>query len=42
MTSGLPGEIINNSFTVGCSKNAVQVLELQKEGKNKISARRIS
>ena len=37
--SGLPGEIINNSFTVGCSKNAVQVLELQKEGKNKISAK---
>jgi methionyl-tRNA formyltransferase len=38
-TSGLPGEIINNSFTIGCFKNAVQVLELQKEGKNKISAK---
>ena len=37
-TSGLPGEIINDSFTIGCSKNAIQVLELQKEGKNKISA----
>ena len=36
--SGLPGEIINDSFTIGCSKNAIQVLELQKEGKNKISA----
>ena len=37
-TNSLPGEIINNSFTIGCSKNAIQVLELQKEGKNKISA----
>ena len=37
-TNGLPGEIINKNFTIGCSKNAVQVLELQKEGKNKISA----
>ena len=36
-TSGLPGEIINKNFTIGCSKNAVQILELQKEGKNKIS-----
>ena len=37
-TSGSPGEIINKNFTIGCSKNAVQVLELQKEGKNKILA----
>ena len=37
-TNSLPGEIINNSFTIGCSKNAIQVLEIQKEGKNKISA----
>jgi len=36
--SSLPGKIINNSFTIGCSKNAIQILELQKEGKNKISA----
>ncbi|MAC68582.1 MAG: methionyl-tRNA formyltransferase [Gammaproteobacteria bacterium] len=37
--SGPPGEIINNSFTIGCSENAIQILELQKEGKNKISAK---
>ena len=37
--SGPPGEIINNSFTIGCSKNAIQILELQKEGKNKILAK---
>ena len=35
---GSPGEVINNDFTIGCSQNAVQILELQKEGKNKISA----
>jgi len=35
---GAPGEIINDKFIIGCSKNAVQILELQKEGKNKISA----
>jgi methionyl-tRNA formyltransferase len=35
---GVPGEVINDNFTIGCSQNAVQILELQKEGKNKISA----
>ncbi|MDA8822277.1 methionyl-tRNA formyltransferase [Candidatus Pelagibacter bacterium] len=34
---GAPGEIINENFTIGCSHNAIQILELQKEGKNKIS-----
>jgi methionyl-tRNA formyltransferase len=35
---GAPGEIINKDFTIGCSYNAIQILELKKEGKNKISA----
>lgn len=35
---GAPGEIINENFIIGCSHNAIQILELQKEGKNKISA----
>ena len=35
---GEPGEIINENFTIACSQNALQVLELQKEGKNKISS----
>jgi methionyl-tRNA formyltransferase len=35
---GAPGEIINKDFIIGCSRNAVQILELKKEGKNKISA----
>jgi len=35
---GDPGKIINKNFTIACSHNALQVLELQKEGKNIISA----
>tara|TARA_Y100000389_G_scaffold14486_1_gene12825 strand:+ start:2639 stop:3547 length:909 start_codon:yes stop_codon:yes gene_type:complete len=35
---GEPGKIINKNFTIACSHNALQVLELQKEGKNIISA----
>ena len=31
--NGRPGEIIDKKFIIACSKNAVQVLELQKEGK---------
>ena len=36
---GLPGEIINDEFTVACSQNAVQILELKKEGKKKMTAK---
>jgi methionyl-tRNA formyltransferase len=35
---GNPGEVVNNNFTIACSENSIQILELQKEGKNKISA----
>ena len=35
---GEPGEIINKNFTIGCSQNSVQILELKKEGKNKITS----
>ena len=31
---GLPGEIINENFTIACAENAIQILELKKEGKN--------
>tara|TARA_B100000963_G_scaffold61509_1_gene49443 strand:- start:4236 stop:5156 length:921 start_codon:yes stop_codon:yes gene_type:complete len=34
--AGLPGEIIEENFTVACSSNAIKILELQKEGKNKM------
>jgi methionyl-tRNA formyltransferase len=35
---GEPGEIINKNFTIACSQNSVQILELKKEGKNKITS----
>ena len=30
---GTPGEVINKNLTIACSKNAIQILELTKEGK---------
>ena len=36
---GKPGLIINKDFTIACSENAVQILELQKEGKKKMTAK---
>ena len=35
---GLPGEIIDKNFTIACAQNAVQILELKKEGKKKTTA----
>ena len=35
---GDPGTIIDNSFVIGCAENAVQILELQKEGRKPMSA----
>ncbi len=32
-----PGEILDDKFTIACSKNAVQIIELQKEGKQKMT-----
>ena len=36
--TGSPGEIIDDDFIVGCSENAVQILELKKEGKKSMNA----
>ena len=33
-SKGKPGRILDNKFTIACSKNAIQILEL-KEGKQK-------
>ena len=35
--SGKPGEIIDQNLTIGCFKNAIQILELKKEGKKKMT-----
>ncbi len=37
-TSGKPGQILDNKFTIGCSENSIQILELQREGKKKMKA----
>ena len=36
--SGEPGKIINDRLTIACLKNSVQILELKKEGKQKMTA----
>jgi methionyl-tRNA formyltransferase len=38
ISKGKPGTILDNKLTIACSKNAIQVIELQKEGKQKITA----
>ena len=34
---GAPGNILNDKFVIACSENAVQLLEVQKEGKKSMS-----
>ena len=34
---GRPGEILSSKFIIACKKNAIQILELKKEGKNKMN-----
>ena len=34
--NGKPGEIIKKNFTIACLNNAIQILELKKEGKQKM------
>ena len=34
---GRPGEILSKKFVIACQKNAIQILELKKEGKNKMN-----
>jgi len=34
-SSGTPGVVINKNLNVACKKNSIQILELQKQGKNK-------
>ena len=35
---GKPGEILSKNLIIACKKNAIQILELKKEGKNKMQA----
>ena len=36
---GKAGEVLSDNFTIACLKNAIQILEIQKEGKNKVSSK---
>ena len=36
---GKPGIILDEKFTIGCLKNAVQILEIKKEGKQKMTTK---
>ena len=35
---GTPGEILSKDFTIACSENAVQIIELKKEGKKSMKS----
>jgi len=37
--TGKPGVVLDEELTIGCSENAIQILEIQKEGKNKVSSK---
>lgn len=37
--TGKPGVVLDDELTIGCSENAIQILEIQKEGKNKVSSK---
>lgn len=39
MQQGKPGEIISDNLTIACHKNAIQIIELKKEGKNKMKVK---
>ena len=38
INKGKPGIVLDKKLTIACLKNAVRILELQKEGKKKMSA----
>ena len=37
INDGKPGTILDKKFTIACSHNSVQILELKKEGKQKLT-----
>ena len=34
--NGLPGKILDNNFTIGCKDKSLEIIEIQKESKNKL------
>ena len=39
LSNGKPGTVMDENLTISCKSNSVQILELQKEGKNKQTVR---
>ena len=39
LSSGKPGAIIDENLNVACKSNSIQILELQKQGKKKQTAK---
>ena len=35
IVSGKPGLVLDDKLTIGCLKNSIEILEIQREGKNK-------
>ena len=38
MSKGIPGTILDDNLTIACSKNAIRIVELKKESKQKMTA----
>ena len=38
ISEGIPGTILDDNLTIACSKNAIQITEIKKEGKQKMTA----
>ena len=38
ISKGIPGTILDENLTIACSKNAVRIIELKKEGKQKMTS----
>ena len=37
ISEGIPGTILDSNLTIACSKNAIQIMEIKKEGKQKMT-----
>ena len=38
ISKGIPGTILDDNLTIACSKNAIRIVELKKESKQKMTA----
>ena len=39
LTNGRPSTVLDNNLTIGCKTNSIQILEIQRQGKNKQTAK---